>query len=192
MADLPPSDWIRHFAGAFPAPQNARRILDLAAGGGRHARLLRRLGHNVLAVDRDISGLADLIDDPGAEIRAIDLETGPPYPADWPLTGELFAGIVVTNYLHRPLLPALPGALAPGGVLLYETFAIGNERFGRPSNPDFLLRPGELPSLAAAHNLVILDYFHGETIAPKPAVIQRLAARRPDLKSGLDFRWPIR
>src|SRR5262249_55749848 len=113
----PPADaspWIRRFA---PLIERGGRILDLAAGQGRHARFLRGLGFHVVAVDRDIEGLRDLARGPGCEVRQLDLETGAP----WALGGG-FAGIVVTNYLHRPLFPALVEALAPGGLLLYETF----------------------------------------------------------------------
>jgi len=113
-------------------------VLDLAAGSGRHTRFLLETGFAVCAVDRDISALLPLAG-AGCEVRQIDLETGAPW-----VLGTGYDGIVVTNYLHRPLLPAIAEALAAGGVLIYETFARGNERFGRPHNPDFLLRPGEL------------------------------------------------
>src|ERR1051325_5034894 len=125
-----PSAWVRRFA---PLIRPRGLVLDLAAGAGRHTRLLLDMGFRVTAVDRDIDILSGLA---GAqcEVRAIDLETGTP----WPLGGD-YDGIIVTNYLHRPLLPAIAGALATGGVLVYETFALGNERFGRPGHPDFLL-----------------------------------------------------
>jgi SAM-dependent methyltransferase len=145
----------------------------MAAGGGRHARFFNDLGYQVTAIDRDISGLQPLTAK-GVEILAADLEDGSP----WPLGGRRFDGIVVANYLHRPLLPHLAAALAPGGVLIYETFGRGNERFGKPSNPDFLLRPGELLDFAAAHGLQVLAYECGEVQEPKPAMIQRVAARR--------------
>jgi SAM-dependent methyltransferase len=110
----------------------------------------------------------------GVEILAADLEDGSP----WPLGGRQFDGIIVTNYLHRPLLPHLAAALARGGVLIYETFGRGNERFGKPSNQDFLLRPGELLELAAVHGLQVLAYECGEVAVPRPAIIQRMAAQR--------------
>jgi SAM-dependent methyltransferase len=160
------SPWVRRFA---PLIGRGGRVLDLAAGQGRHTRYLRGLGFHVVAVDRDIEGLRDLDADPGCEIRELDLETGAP----WSLGGG-FAGIVVTNYLHRPLLPAIAEALAPGGILLYETFAQGNERFGKPSNPDFLLAPGEL--LAAFARLAVIAFEQGKVEAPRPAVVQRIAA----------------
>ena len=111
-------------------------MLDLAAGNGRHSRLLLKSGFAVCAADREVSALTPLAES-GCSVQQVDLETGDA----WPL-GVGFDAIVVTNYLHRPLLPGIRQALAPGGVLIYETFAQGNERFGRPRNPDFLLRPG--------------------------------------------------
>jgi SAM-dependent methyltransferase len=145
----------------------------VAAGRGRHTRYFKSLGHHVTAVDRDISGLRDLAGS-GVEILAADLEDGSP----WPLGGRQFDGVVVTNYLHRPLVPRLASALAPGGLLIYETFGTGNERFGKPSNPDFLLRPGELLDFSAAHGLQVLAYECGEMTEPKPAIIQRMVAQR--------------
>jgi hypothetical protein len=117
---------------------------------------------------RDVSALLPLAG-PRCEIRRIDLETG----AAWPL-GDGYDGVVVTNYLHRPLLPAIGQALAPGGILIYETFALGNERFGRPQNPAFLLRPSEL--LDAFAMLTVIAFEQGEVTSPRPAVIQRIAA----------------
>jgi SAM-dependent methyltransferase len=146
------------------------RVLDLAAGQGRHVRLLRAKGYQVVAVDRDIAALrAAFTDDAAVSIVEADLEDG----GAWQL-GQGFDGAVVTNYLHRPLLPALEAALAPGGALIYETFMAGNERFGRPANPDFLLAPGEL--LAAFGRLTIVAFEQGRITAPRQAVIQRIAA----------------
>lgn len=145
-------------------------MLDLAAGSGRHTRYFKDLGYQVTALDRDVSRLRDL----AAEVIAADLEDGSP----WPLGGRAFDGIVVTNYLHRPLFPHLASALAPGGVLIYETFGVGNERFGKPSNPNFLLRPGELLAFAGAHGLQVLAYACGEVAEPKRAITQRMVARR--------------
>jgi SAM-dependent methyltransferase len=124
------------------------------------------LGYDVLAVDREPQSI------PGARFLQADLEDGSP----WPLPGERFQGIVVTNYLHRPLFPVLADALAPGGVLLYETFMHGNERFGKPSNPAFLLRPGELWQAFAGLHIVAFE--QGRALEPKPAMIQRLCAKR--------------
>jgi len=145
-------------------------VLDLAAGSGRHARYFKGLGYQITALDRDVSRLQDL----AAEVISADLEDGSP----WPLGAREFDGIVVTNYLHRPLFLHLASALAPGGVLIYETFGIGNERFGKPSNPNFLLRPGELLEFAAAHGLQVLAYACGEVAEPKRAITQRMVAQQ--------------
>lgn len=165
-----PSDWVRRFAGLVPAHG---RVLDLAAGGGRHVKYFNDLGLSVTAVDRDIAALAALAS-PRLEVIEADLEDG----SDWPLEDREFAGIVVTNYLHRPLLPRIAAALAPHGILIYETFGAGNERFGRPSNPDFLLQPGELLDVALRYELAVLAYECGEVSEPKPAIIQRMVAQR--------------
>ena len=163
MSSAPASAWVRRFV---PLIKGGGQVLDLAAGGGRHTRLLLESGFAVCAVDRDISALSPLAGS-GCEVRQVDLETSNSPPLD---TG--YDAIVVTNYLHRPLLPAIARALAPGGVLIYETFALGNERFGRPHNPDFLLRPGEL--LDAFSMLTIVAFEQGEVLVPRPAVIQRI------------------
>jgi SAM-dependent methyltransferase len=150
-------------------------VLDLACGGGRHARWFLAHGYRVVAVDRDLSGVADLRAEPRVELVECDLEVGAPFP-----TGDrTFAAVVVTNYLWRPLLDDVARAVAPGGWLLYETFAVGNERFGHPANPDFLLRPGELRALAAVHGLLVVAHEELVVEEPRPAVIQHLAAARP-------------
>jgi SAM-dependent methyltransferase len=164
-SSAPASAWLRRFV---PLIKHGGRVLDLAAGSGRHTRFLLQSGFAVCAVDRDISALLPLAGT-GCEVRQIDLETGTP----WPL-GAGYDGIVVTNYLHHPVLLAIPQALAAGGVLIYETFARGNERFGRPHNPDFLLLPGEL--LDAFAMLTVIAFEQGEVSIPRPAVIQRIAA----------------
>jgi SAM-dependent methyltransferase len=165
MSQATPSHWVQRF---LPLVRRGGWVLDVAAGGGRHTRLLLDIGFAVTAVDRDIEGLRQLAGGK-CEVRALDLESGAP----WPLGGG-FAGIVVTNYLYRPLLAPLAAALAPGGVLIYETFAAGNERLGRPRNPDFLLRPGEL--LAAFAALTVVAFEQGEVGQPSPRVVQRIAA----------------
>lgn len=164
-----PSAWVRRFA---PLIRQGGRVLDLGAGGGRHTSLLLDMGFAVTAVDRDVSQLQQFAG-LRCEIRVLDLETGDPAAVMAALGGG-YDGIVVTNYLHRPLFPGLAAALSPAGVLIYQTFAAGNERLGRPRNPDFLLRPGEL--LDAFEGLAIVAFEQGEVAIPRPAVIQRLAA----------------
>jgi SAM-dependent methyltransferase len=146
-------------------------VLDVAAGSGRHSRFFADRGHKVTALDRDTSGLAAHA---AFETVQADLEDGSP----WPLSGRTFGAVVVTNYLHRPLFPVLLEALAPGGVLLYETFMEGNERFGRPSRPEFLLKDGELLDLARGR-LSVTAYEARLISEPKMAMVQRIAARRP-------------
>lgn len=162
-----PSAWLRRFLALLPRD---RPVLDLAAGQGRHARFLLACGFAVTAVDVDTDGLADLAAAPRAEVVRADLEGAP-----WPLGGRRFGTVLVANYLHRPLFPHLLAALAPGGVLLYETFAQGNEAYGRPRNPDFLLRPNELLAAFQGH-LTVVAYEHGLDVRPRPAVRQRLCA----------------
>jgi|SRR5579863_7343040 len=164
-----PSLWVRRFV---PLIRPGGRVLDLAAGGGRHTRFFLDMGFAVTAVDRDIERLRPLAGD-NCDIRAVDLETGTPENAFASL-GSRYDGIIVTNYLHRPLFAPIAAALLPGGVLIYETFAAGNERFGRPRNPDFLLHPGEL--VEAFARLTIAAFEQGEVRRPRPAVIQRIAA----------------
>lgn len=163
------SAWVRRFA---PLIAPGGRVLDLACGRGRHARWFAAAGHPVVAIDRDAAAIAALSGVAGIDARCADLEGGP-----WPCAGESFAGIVVVNYLWRPLLPLLLSGLDEGGVLIYETFMQGNERFGKPSNPAFLLRPGELRD-AVRGCLDIVAFEEGEVSAPRPAVVQRLCAAR--------------
>jgi SAM-dependent methyltransferase len=173
-----PSAWVVRFASLIPAGE----VLDLACGHGRHARFLAAQGHSVLAIDRDGEALAALHGD-RIRTQQLDLEGNPDHGPDWPLQAGRFAGIVVTNYLHRPLLESLLASLAPGGVLLYETFAQGNERYGRPANPEFLLAPNELLELARIARptpLLVLAFEAGQVDLPKRAVIQRICAMRPD------------
>jgi SAM-dependent methyltransferase len=171
-----PSSWVARWAPSMPAGE----ALDLACGGGRHARLLAGFKHPVLAVDRDPAALA-LAAGPGIATLAHDLEA--PGSA-WPFAPGRFAGIVVTNYLHRPLLADLAASLAPDGVLVYETFARGNEVFGKPSNPAFLLAPGELLAFARAAGLTVLGYEDGVVDVPRPARVQRLCAAGPGFDPG--------
>lgn len=166
---LEPSPWIVRFAPLIPAGSD---VLDLACGSGRHARLLAGMGQRVEAVDRAADALAALAGIDGIQTRCADLEGGP-----WPYYGRGFDAIVVSNYLHRPLLPNLFGCLNEGGLLIYETFMVGNERFGKPSNPAYLLRSGELLDLVR-NRLRVLAFEQGEVAEPRPAVIQRIVARR--------------
>ena len=167
----PLSDWVRRFAPLAGAGE----VLDLACGGGRHARRFAALGHPVLAVDRDAGSLIDA-GGPNIATLQFDLEDG---VSEWPFAAGRFAAIVVTNYLHRPLFGRLVRSLAPEGVLIYEKFAIGNEAFGKPSNPDFLLQEGELLALAAFNGLRVIAFEDGFTAAPKAAMVQRLCAVGP-------------
>ncbi len=164
-----PSPWVRRFQSLIPRQgPSGGAVLDLAAGGGRHARFLKGLGFTVTAVDRDTSALGDLAAD-GVEIIEVDLEAGMEtgtetganvFEEGGALAGRVFAGICVVNYLHRPLMAAMIAALEPGGVLIYETFARGNEDFVRPRNPDHLLKSGELLELVRGR-LQVIAYEHG-------------------------------
>ena len=160
------SSWIAAWSGLVPP---GAAVLDLAAGSGRHTAFFASRGHPVTALDRDVSALfaSDTV-----EVIAADLEDGSP----WPLADRRFGAIVVTNYLHRPLFPALFAALLPGGILLYETFMEGNERFGKPSRPDFLLKDGELLDLVRGR-FSVTAYEARMISQPKKAMVQRIAAR---------------
>ena len=159
---IEPSAWVVRWAPLI----KYGTVLDVACGSGRHAKFFLSKSLKVVAMDREPQAI------PGARFIQADLEDGSP----WPLAGERFEGIVVTNYLHRPLFPRLLESLAPGGVLVYETFMLGNEKFGKPSNPAFLLRPGELRE--AFKELAVQGFEEGEVREPKPAMIQRLCAVR--------------
>jgi SAM-dependent methyltransferase len=159
------SAWIERWAHLVPAGGS---VLDVACGHGRHGRLFAQRGARVTAVDRDAQALETVAG--FAQAVAADIENGP-----WPFAGRTFDGVIVTNYLWRPLLPMIVDAVAPGGALLYETFAAGNETVGRPSRPDFLLQPGEL--LRACAPLHVVAYEHGRVDDP-PRFVQRIAAVR--------------
>ena len=160
-----PSEWVRRWSHLVPA---GAAVLDVACGAGRHLRWFHALGHPVTGIDRDPSAVqaaARL-----GEAIAADIENSP-----WPLAGRQFGSVVVTNYLWRALLPAIVQSVAPGGVLIYETFASGNETVGRPARPDFLLQPGEL--LSACTGLRVVAYEDG--FLDEPArFVQRIAAVR--------------
>jgi SAM-dependent methyltransferase len=161
-----PSPWVVRFAPLVPAEG---AVLDVACGRGRHTRYFLKRGHRVVAIDRDVSWIADLVANPQLEAVQLDLEKGEPFPS------RRFEGVVVTNYLHRPLLPDLVGAVASGGVLIYETYAKGHERLGSPSNPDFLLDPGELLE-AVRGRLEVIAYEDVAESEPRPAVVQHICA----------------
>ncbi len=196
-----PSAWIVRCLARLP---RGARVLDFAAGSGRHLRLARSLGLSALGVDRntdalDADGYADGLDadrtgdtfgtrgdagalaatarEPGSvDTLVLDLESGP-----WSLPPGAFDAVIVANYLFRARFALLCGLLAPGGLLIYETFGLGNEAYGRPSNPSFLLREGELLERASAAGLIVLAYESGYTDRPKPAIVQRICASRPPI-----------
>jgi SAM-dependent methyltransferase len=166
-----PEPWIVRFAAKIPP---GGRVLDLACGRGRHTRFFLERGHPVTAVDIDLSGLAQQHTHPQLEALEADLEHGP-----WPLEGRRFAAVIVINYLWRAILPDIIAAVETGGLLLYATFGRGQERLGKPTNPDFLLEPGELLE-AVRGELTVYAYEYGEMPMANghPAVRQHLYARR--------------
>lgn len=164
-AGLEPSPWVRRWT---PLIRRGGTVLDVACGSGRHLRWLQAQGFALTGVDRDAAALAPL--HALGRIVVADIENAP-----WPLAGETFDAVIVTNYLWRPLLSTLVASVAPGGVLIYETFAAGNEAFGKPSNPNFLLHAGEL--LWACATLQVVAYEDG-VLANPPRRVQRIAARR--------------
>lgn len=166
----PPSAWVCRWAGLI-APGG--RVLDLACGMGRHAVHLAGLGLRVTALDVDLELSAPVRDTSGVAWLAHDLEADA-----WPFESGVWQGIVVSNYLHRPLFPHLLAGLAPGGVLIYTTFAFGQQRFGRPRDPAHLLMPGELLEWVRGA-LRVVAYEDVEESAPVPARRQRIAAVKP-------------
>jgi SAM-dependent methyltransferase len=170
---IPPSPWLLRFA---PMIEPGARVLDVACGTGRHARVFAARGCRVEAVDRDPAALAALNDIPEIRTRVADLEN-----AEWPYATGEFDAVVVTNYLYRALFPTLIDCLNASGMLIYETFMAGNEQFGRPANPDFLLRPGELLEMIG-NALELVAFEQGYVEQPKPAMLQRLAAVKPGFR----------
>ncbi len=164
-----PADWVKRFAHLIPRGP----VLDLACGKGRNGRFLLGPEHDVTFVDRDVSGLWDLEGEKGAVILSRDLEGGAP----WPFEREAFAGILVVNYLHRPLFPHLIASLKPRGLLIHSTFARGNEKYGRPRNPDFLLEKDELMEVYGAA-MEVIEFTQGTRRDP-PRVVQSICARKP-------------
>lgn len=160
------SEWVARWQHLIPARAH---VLDIACGSGRHASFLAAQGHQVTGIDRDAQALAQL----PTSVRALqaDIENAP-----WPLPGQQFDAVVVTNYLWRPLWPQVLASVRARGVLIYETFARGNEAYGRPSRPDFLLAPGELLQVCAGWQVVA--YEHGRCTQPD-RVVQRIVAIPP-------------
>lgn len=164
-----PSPWVARFA---PLIADGGTVLDFACGGGRHARWLAARGHPVEAADRDADALAGLQGVAGVHTVHADLEDG-----RWPFGNRRFAAVVMTNYLFRPRFGAMLDLVEAGGLLIAETFMVGNERFGKPSNPAFLLKPGELIERTAGE-FSLVAFEQGKVASPKPAVLQRICAIR--------------
>jgi SAM-dependent methyltransferase len=180
-----PSPWVARFAALAPP---GGTVLDVASGAGRHARLFAARGCPVIAIDRDVRACASLAGVPGVRVYVADLEGAP-----WPLPDLAGCGaVVVTRYLHRPFMPRLVDLVAPGGVFIAETFARGNATVGRPSNPDFLLCPGELLELVRG-KLRVIAYEDGFSETGGPAFVQRICAVRElaDLPVGTPPRWSL-
>jgi SAM-dependent methyltransferase len=178
IADASP--WVRRFAPVLP--KNGL-VLDLACGTGRHTGLLASLGYQILAVDQDTS-MVESLKSESIQTLKLDLEG-----SDWPLQNQQFSAIVVTNYLYRPFLDELPKMLTEGGVLIYETFADGNAEFGKPSNPNFLLKSGELLALAQRSGLKVIAYEDIYLDRPKPAMVQRICAVKGHLKGYVPLQF---
>ena len=164
------SEWVVRFA---PLVTPSGSVLDVACGNGRHTRFFLARGHEVVAVDIDLSKVSDLQTSACLKLIEADIERDP-----WPLPGARFDAVVVTNYLHRRLFDRFVEAVAPEGMLIYETYARGNERWGHPRNPDFLLRPGELLELARGR-LRVVAYENVTVTEPRPAAVQRICAIAP-------------
>ena len=173
-----PSFWVQRWAHLI-APHS--RVLDVACGAGRHMHFFAAQGHTAVGVDRNPEAVA-LAQNHG-EVICADIENGP-----WPFTGQTFGGVVVTHYLWRSLFPVIVQSLAPGGVLIYETFAAGHETVGKPSRPDFLLQPGEL--LRATEGLRTVAYEDGFEASPD-RFVQRIVAIRPK-NTEEPVRWPLK
>ncbi len=178
IADV--SIWVRRYAPLIP---NEGSVLDMACGTGRHSLLMASLGYTVLAVDQDIKAIEGL---QNLKIQAQEMNLEGDL---WPLSGRLFSGIVVTNYLYRPFLDQLPQMLNEGGVLIYETFAEGNAAFGKPSNPNFLLKTGELLALAQRTALKVIAYEDIYIDNPKPAMVQRICAVKGHLNGLIPLQF---
>lgn len=172
-----PSAWVQRWTHLIAQGSS---VLDVACGAGRHMRWLAAQGHHPQGVDRNADALA--LAQAFGPVTCADIENGP-----WPFAGQTFGAVIVTHYLWRPLLPTLVQSVAPGGVLIYETFAAGNESVGKPSRPDFLLQPGEL--LKATESLRTVAYEDGFEASPE-RFVQRIVAVRAE-PSGAIERWPL-
>ena len=172
---LKPSNWVEKYLEIIP---KGGTVLDLACGSGRHTRLLLNTGRSVTALDRDVSKLEDLSNNNHLKIFKFDLEGNVP----WPFNAESFDGIIVVNYLYRPLFPMIIDALAVNGVLIYQTFAIGNEKYGRPNNPDYLLKNNELLN-EFGEQLQVVKFDHGYIRRPSPAIMQSICCIKQNVKS---------
>jgi hypothetical protein len=172
------SAWVERWAALL---RPGALVLDFAGGSGRNAAPLLQAGARVCVADLDAGALA--LADPRAERVRVDLEH-----SSWPFERGRYDAVVCCNYLFRPRLDLLFGLVAPGGLLLYETFARGNARYGRPSNPAFLLGEGELFRAAERNGFAVLGYEHGFAAGPRPAMVQRLCAARPPFDAE---RYPV-
>lgn len=166
-----PSPWVKRF---ITSVNDGGCILDVACGGGRHLRLALELGYTVMGIDRDLSRLDDIAERKDVGLVEADLETG----RDFPLKSMSYDGVIVTNYLWRPILSDIIGCVADDGVLIYETFALGHERHGKPSNPEFLLKNNELVE-AVSPKLVVVAFEHGKRQGTNTNIVQRIAACGP-------------
>jgi SAM-dependent methyltransferase len=167
-----PSSWVvKH----QPLIRKGGRVLDLACGKGRHAIRFAQQGYQVDAIDRDAQVVSNMVGMSNINVIIVDLEVG-----EWPNSDQFYDGLIVSRYLYRPMLHTLAAMLNPGGVLIYETFMVGNERFGKPSNPDFLLLPNELLDIYSPL-LNIISFEQGEEQTPRPAVMQRICATKGSL-----------
>ena len=173
------SAWVQRWSHLIAADA---RVLDIACGSGRHLRWFAQRGGRVTGVDRDAAAL-ETSRGSGAELIHADIENG-----QWPLTGRRFDAVIVTNYLWRRLLPQIVESVDAGGVLIYETFALGNERYGKPSNPDFLLRPGELLTLVQGLRVVA---FEDGFVSPPGRCVQRIVAARETGPADDPARWRL-
>lgn len=182
----PPSEWVKRWSHLVKAQG---QVLDVACGHGRHAYWFHGLNHTLTLIDKSQAAVDSIaIATQVCNKLVADIENGP-----WPLTGRQFDAVVVTNYLWRPLMPTLLASLAPGGVLLYETFTAGNETVGKPSRPDFLLRSGELLQVCKDLRVVAFeDAFVQSTHSTSPRFVQRIVAVREVAVNAPPARYPLR